>query len=89
MSKRKHHSEEEIIRILKDAESGMPVADLLRQHSISQGTYYRWKGAYGGMQVNELKRLKELEKENERLKGLVADQALDIVMLKDINSKNW
>lgn len=87
MAKRKHHTEEEIIRILKEAEAGMPVADLLRKYNISQGTFYRWKSAYSGMQVNELKRLKELEKENERLKRLVADQALDIVMLKDINSK--
>jgi putative transposase len=67
----------------------MPVADLLRKYNISQGTFYRWKSAYSGMQVSELKRLKGLEKENERLKRLVADQALDIVMLKDINSKNW
>ena len=70
MAKRKHHSEEEIIRILKEAEAGieagMAVADLLRKYNISQGTYYRWKSAYSGMQVNELKRLKELEKENAR-----------------------
>lgn len=89
MAKRKHHTEEEIIRILKEAENGMPVADLLRQYNISQGTYYRWKGIYSGMQVNELKRLKELEKENARLKKLVAEQALDIDILKDVNSKNW
>jgi putative transposase len=89
MAKRKRHTEEEIIRILKEATSGVPVADLLRKHNISQGTFYRWKSAYGGMEVNELKRLKELEHENARLKRLVADQALDIVMLKEINSKNW
>lgn len=67
----------------------MAVADLLRKYNISQGTYYRWKSAYSGMQVNELKRLKELEKENARLKKLVAEQALDIDILKDVNSKNW
>ena len=89
MAKRKHHSEEEIIRILKEAENGMAVADLLRKYNISQGTYYRWKSAYSGMQINELKRLKELEKENARLKKLVAEQALDIDILKDVNSKNW
>lgn len=89
MAKRKHHSEEEIIRILKEAENGMPVSDLLRQYNISQGTFYRWKSVYSGMQVNELKRLKELEKENARLKKLVAEQALDIDILKDVNSKNW
>jgi putative transposase len=89
MAKRKHHREEEIIRILKEAEAGMAVADLLRKHNISQGTFYRWKSVYSGMQVNELKRLKELEKENARLKKLVAEQALDIDILKDVNSKNW
>ena len=67
----------------------MPVGDLLRKYNISQGTFYRWKSAYSGMQVNGLRRLKELEKENGRLKRLVADQALDIVMLKYIISKNW
>ena len=75
--------------ILKEAENGIAVADLLRQYNISQGTYYRWKSAYSGMQINELKRLKELEKENARLKKLVAEQALDIDILKDVNSKNW
>lgn len=86
---KKRHSEEQIIRILKEAESGMPVADLLRQHNISQGTFYRWKSKYGGMDVNEAKRLKALEEENTRLKRLVADQALDIQILKDVNSKKW
>lgn len=89
MAKRKHHSEEEIIRILQEAEGGTPVADLLRKHGVSQGTYYRWKGRFSGLQVSELRRLKELEKENARLKKLVAEQALDIDVLKDINSKNW
>jgi putative transposase len=74
---------------MNESEAGLPVADLLRKHNISQGTYYRWKSTCSGMQVSELKRLKELKKENERLKRLVADQALDIAMLKDINSKNW
>jgi putative transposase len=89
MAKRKHHSEEAIIRILKEAEDGMTVADLLRKYNRSQGTYYRWKSAYRGIQINELKRLKELDKENGQLKKLVAEQALDIDILKDVNSKNW
>ena len=89
MPKGNRYTEEEIIRILKEAESGLPVSDLLRKYNIAQATFYRWKSAYSGMEVSELKRLKELEKENERLKRLVADQALDIVMLKDINSKKW
>jgi putative transposase len=86
---KKRHTEEQIIRILKEAESGIPVADLLREHNISQGTFYRWKSKFGGMDVSEAKRLKALEEENTRLKRLVADQALDIQILKDVNSKKW
>ena len=87
--KRKRHTEEQIIRILKEAEEGLPLPDLLRKHGISQQTFYRWRSKYGGMEVNEARRLKELEEENRRLKRLVADQALDIQILKDVNSKNW
>lgn len=89
LMKRKRFKEEEIIPILKAAESGVPVSELVRKHGISEQTYYRWKSKYGGMEVSEARRLKELEDENRRLKRLVADQALDIVMLKDINSKKW
>jgi len=87
--KKKRYSEEQIIGVLKEAESGMPVEQLARKHDVAAGTIYRWKSQYGGMDVNELKKLKALEGENGRLKRLVADQALDIQMLKDINSKNW
>lgn len=87
--KRKRHTEEQIIAILKKAEAGMPVPELLREHGISQQTYYRWKSKYGGLEVSEAKRLKSLEEENRRLKRLVADQALDIQILKDVNSKKW
>ncbi len=86
---KKRHTEEQIIGILNEAQAGMPVADLLRKHNISQGTFYRWKAKFGGMDVSEAKRLKALEVENTRLKRLVADQALDIQILKDVNSKNW
>lgn len=86
---KKRHSEEQIIRILKEVESGLPVGDVLRRHNISQGTYYRWKSKFGGMEVSEAKRLKALEEENTRLKRLVAEQALDIQILKDVNSKKW
>ena len=72
---KKRHTEEQIIRILKEAESGIPVADVLREHNISQGTFYRWKAKFGGMDVSEAKRLKALEEENTRLKRLVAEQA--------------
>lgn len=87
--KRSRFSEEQIIGILKEAEAGMGQAELLRKHGISLGTYYRWKSKYGGLEVNEARRLRELEEENRRLKRLVADQALDIQMLKDVNSKKW
>lgn len=86
---KKRHTEEQIIRILKQAESGIPVADVLREHNISQGTFYRWKAKFGGMDVSEAKRLRALEEENSRLKRLVAEQALDIQILKDVNSKKW
>jgi putative transposase len=87
--KRKRYSEEQIIRILKEADSGVPVQELIRKHGIAEGTYYRWKSKFGGMEVSDAKRLKALEEENRRLKRIVADQALDIQVLKDINSKKW
>ena len=86
---KKRHTEEQIIRILKQAETGIPVADVLREHNISQGTFYRWKAKFGGMEVADAARLKALEEENRRLKRLVADQALDIQILKEVNSKKW
>ena len=87
--KRKRYSEEQIIGILKEAEAGLGAKDLIRRHGISEQTYYRRKSRYGGMEVSEAKRLKQLEEENRRLKRLVADQALDIQILKDVNSKKW
>ena len=87
--KQKRFNEAQILGILKEAESGIKVADLARKHGISEQTFFRWKSKYGGLELNELKRLKALEEENRKLKRLVADQALDILALKDINSKNW
>jgi putative transposase len=87
--KTKRYSTEQIISILKEADAGMPVKDLCRKHGISDATIYNWKSKYGSMTVSEAKRLKELEDENSRLKKLVADYALDIQMLKEINSKKW
>jgi putative transposase len=86
---KKHHTEEQILGILREAEQGKPLPDVLRTHGISAGTYYRWKSKYGGLEPSQLQRLKQLERENNELKRLVADQALDIRMLKDVNSKNW
>lgn len=87
--KGKRFSEEQIIGVLKESESGLGLPDLLRNYGISAGTFYRWKAKYGGMEVSDAKRLKGLEDENRRLKRLVADQALDIQLLKEISSKKW
>ncbi len=87
--KRKRFSEEQIIGILKQAEGGLPLPELVRQHGISEGTYYRWKSKYGGLELSDAKRLKQLEDENRRLKKLVADQALDIQILKEVASGKY
>ena len=82
-------TEEQIIKILAEGETGIKVADLCRQHGVSQPTYYLWKSKYANMTISEAKRLKALEAENGKLKRLVADQQLDILVLKDIVSKKW
>jgi putative transposase len=87
--KSKRFKEEQIIRLLQEAESGLAIADVCRKHNCSEQSFYRWKAKYGGMQVSEAKRLKELERENVELKKIVADQTLDIRMLKDVNSRKW
>jgi putative transposase len=87
--KTKRYSTEQIIGILKEGEASMPVKELCRKYGISDATIYNWKSKYGNLSVSEAQRLKELEDENRRLKKLVADMALDIQMLKDINSKKW
>ena len=86
---KKRYGEEQIVRILKEAEVGMAVRDVCRKHNVSEQTFYRWKKRYGGMEVSEVKRLKELEGENTELKKIVADLTLDNRMLRDINSKKW
>lgn len=87
---KKRFSEEQIIEILKFVESsGQRVKEACRERGISEQTYYRWKTKYGGMDVSEARRLKALESENGKLKRIVADQALDIVMLKDVLQKKW
>ena len=82
-------SEEQIIGILKEGEAGRKIADVCRTHGISEQTYHRWKGKYGGMGVSDAKRLKQLEDENQRLKRLVADLTLDNQALKDVLSRKW
>ena len=87
--KGKRFKEEQIIRILQEAEAGVSVADLCRKHNCSEQSFYRWKAKYGGMEVSDARRLRELERENAELKKMVAEQALDIRMLKDVNSRKW
>ena len=85
----RHRSEEEIVKILKEAESGVPIRDVIRKYNVSEQSFYRWRQKYGGMETTEVRRLKDLERENAELKKMVAEQALDIRMLKDINAKKW
>lgn len=82
-------SEEQIIGILKQQESGIPTAQVCREHGISAATFYKWKAKFGGMNVGEAQRLRQLEEENSKLKRLVADLSLDNVALKDVLSKKW
>lgn len=82
-------TEAQIIAILKQAEGGAKVADLAREHGISTQTLYNWRAKYGGMDVSEAKRLKELEDENRRLKQMVADLSLDKEALKSALGKKW
>jgi len=86
---KKRFSEEQIIRVLKEAEAGAKTSDLCRTHGVSPGTFYKWKAKFGGMDVSDARRLKTLETENGRLKKMVAELSLDIAILKDVNSKKW
>ena len=86
--KRTRFSEEKIIGVLKEAEAGMKTADLARRHGVSEATIYNWKAKYGGLEVSEARRLRELEGENAKLKRLLADTMLDNVVLKDLLGKN-
>jgi putative transposase len=86
--KNSRFSEEQIVGILKQSEAGAKTSELCRQHGISTATFYGWRSKYGGLEVSEAKRLKQLEEENAKLKRIVADQALYITMLKDLVGKN-
>ncbi len=89
MARRKRRTEEQIIRILNEANAGMKPKELCRRYGMSEKTYYYWKNKFGGMTLSEAKRLKALEEENKKLKRVVADLTLDNLALKEINSKNW
>jgi putative transposase len=86
---KKRFTDDQIIGAVKKLESGTTAKELSRELGVTIQTLYHWKKRFGGMDVLDARRLKELEAENTRLKRLVADQALDIVMLKDVNSKKW
>jgi len=87
--RKKRYTPEQIIRILKEVETGTAIAEAARQYGVSEATIYRWRHKYGGMDVSEARRLKGLEAENVRLKRIVAQQAMDIDMLKEVTSKKW
>jgi putative transposase len=87
--KRSRFTEEQIIAILREQETGVPVADLCRKHGLSSPTFYKWKAKFGGMDVSEARRLRALEDENAKLKRLLADAMLDNVALKDLLGKKW
>lgn len=92
-TRRRRHQPEQIVKKLRDADamlnSGKELAAVLQSLEISEQTYYRWRNQYGGMKASEAKRLKELEAENRKLKEIVAEQQLDIKMLKHISEGNW
>jgi len=85
--KRTRFNEQQIITILKEAQSGVRVADLCRRHGVSPSTFFNWRSRYGGLEVSELRRIKQLEEENRRLKRMFADLSLEHHALKDVLSK--
>jgi putative transposase len=87
--KTRRYSEVQVFRILQEVDAGVSVVDAARKYGVSPATIHRWKSKYGGMTLSELKRLKALEEENARLKRIVAQQALDNELLREINSKKW
>ncbi len=88
-SKGTRYNEEQIIRILKEVETGTSLAEVCRKYELAEQTVYRWRSKYGGLGTSELQRLRELETENSRLKRIVAQQVLDIDTLKELVSKKW
>jgi putative transposase len=87
--KGKRFAVEQIVTILKQAELGMPVADIIRQVGISEQTFYRWKKQYAGLESSEVRELRQLKEENARLKKIVAELSLDKAILQDVATKKW
>ena len=87
--KKSRFNESQIIGILKEAENGVPVAELCRQHGMSDATFYNWRSKYGGMDVSMMKRMKELEEENRRLKKMYAEERLKSEIIQEAMEKKW
>ncbi|BFM08582.1 hypothetical protein R50071_49730 [Halioxenophilus aromaticivorans] len=86
---KKRYTEEQIIKAIKQHEAGTKVPDICRELGISEGTFYNWRSKYAGMEVNEAKRMKDMEAENARLKKLLAEKLLEVEAMKDVLSKKW
>jgi putative transposase len=86
---KKRYTEEQIVRILAEAEAGVKVEELTRKYGVSRNTIYRWRSKYGGLEISDVRRMKELEEENRRLKRIVADQTLEIDAVKHVLKKKW
>ena len=87
--KKSRFTAEQIVAILQEVAAGTPGRQVARKHGVTETTLYRWKRVYGGMRVDEAKRLRQLEEENRTLKRIVAEQAMDIVALKDVAGRRW
>tara|TARA_B100001971_G_C17791841_1_gene334921 strand:- start:63 stop:329 length:267 start_codon:yes stop_codon:yes gene_type:complete len=87
--KKKRHTVEQIIKILRQVDEGFEIEAACREHNIGNATFHRWRRKYGKMEMKDAKRLKELEKENTELKKIVADQMLNIRVLEAVNAKKW
>ena len=87
--KQSRFTEEQIIAILREQESGVATAEVCRKHGISPATFYAWKAKYGGLNVSQARKLKVLEEENARLKKLLAEAMLDMAVLRDVTAKKW
>lgn len=87
--KRSKHTEHQILKVLEEGKSGVPIPDLCRQHGVSVATYYNWRSRYGGMDASMISRLKELEVENHRLKKMYAESKMDAEILREALTKKW